>query len=120
MRAATERRSCSRCKTHRSCRRSASIVSRPSASATATRPSPGFSRADVQLVVFDDSRLGLMHDGAVVDVSDLVGAGDADWPPVFLLRAIADFDRLRPRLAEALGSRRGIALDRVRLLAPVV
>jgi 2-keto-4-pentenoate hydratase/2-oxohepta-3-ene-1,7-dioic acid hydratase in catechol pathway len=74
----------------------------------------------VRLVVFDDNRLGLLRDGAVVDVSDLLSAGGAEWPPVFLLRAIADFDRLRPRLTEALGSRSSIALDRVRLQAPVV
>ncbi len=75
----------------------------------------------MRLVVFDDSRLGLLRDGAVVDVSDLVGAGGAaDWPPVFLLRAIAGFDRLRPRLEEARRSRSGAPLDRVRLRAPVV
>jgi 2-keto-4-pentenoate hydratase/2-oxohepta-3-ene-1,7-dioic acid hydratase in catechol pathway len=74
----------------------------------------------VRLVVFDDSRLGLLRDSVVVDVSDLVGAGDASWPPVFLLHAIADFDRLRARLLDALRSRRGIAFERVRLRAPVV
>ena len=74
----------------------------------------------MRLVVFDDSRLGLLRDSVVVDVSDLVGAGDASWPPVFLLHAIADFDRLRPRLLDALRSRRGIAFERVRLRAPVV
>jgi 2-keto-4-pentenoate hydratase/2-oxohepta-3-ene-1,7-dioic acid hydratase in catechol pathway len=74
----------------------------------------------VRIVVFDDSRLGLLRDGAVVDVSDLVGAGGADWPPVFLLRAIADFDRLRPRLLDVLERRPGTPLDRVRLRAPVV
>jgi 2-keto-4-pentenoate hydratase/2-oxohepta-3-ene-1,7-dioic acid hydratase in catechol pathway len=75
----------------------------------------------MRLVVFDDSRLGLLRDGtAVVDVSDLVGAGGAEWPPVFLLRAIAGFDGLRPRLLEALQRRSGIPLDRVRLRAPVV
>jgi 2-keto-4-pentenoate hydratase/2-oxohepta-3-ene-1,7-dioic acid hydratase in catechol pathway len=74
----------------------------------------------VRLAVFGDSRLGLLRDGAVVDVSDLVGAGDTDWPPVFLLRAIADFDRLRPRLLDALEQRPGVPLDRVRLRAPAV
>jgi len=74
----------------------------------------------LRLVVFDDSRLGLLRDGVVIDASDLVGAGGADWPPVFLLRAIADFDRLRPRLLDALERRPGIPLDRVRLQAPVV
>jgi 2-keto-4-pentenoate hydratase/2-oxohepta-3-ene-1,7-dioic acid hydratase in catechol pathway len=74
----------------------------------------------LRLVVFDDSRLGLLRDDSVVDASDLVGAGGADWPPVFLLRAIADFDRLRPCLLEALERRPGIPLARVRLQAPVV
>jgi 2-keto-4-pentenoate hydratase/2-oxohepta-3-ene-1,7-dioic acid hydratase in catechol pathway len=75
----------------------------------------------MRFVVFDDSRLGVLRDGAmVVDVSDLVGAGRADWPPVFLLCAIADFDRLRPRLLEAVEHRSGLPLDRVRLQAPVV
>jgi 2-keto-4-pentenoate hydratase/2-oxohepta-3-ene-1,7-dioic acid hydratase in catechol pathway len=74
----------------------------------------------VRLAVFDDSRLGLVRDGDVVDVSDLAGAGGARWPPVFLLRVIADFDRLRPRLLDALERRSGVPLDRVRLAAPVV
>ena len=74
----------------------------------------------MRFVVFDDSRLGLLRDAVVVDVSDLVGTGRGDWPPVFLLRAIADFDRLRPPLIEALRDRRGIPLDRVQLGAPVV
>ena len=62
----------------------------------------------MRLVVYDDSRLGLLRDGTVVDVSDLVGAGASEWPPVFLLRAIAGFDRLRPRLEEALRGREGV------------
>jgi 2-keto-4-pentenoate hydratase/2-oxohepta-3-ene-1,7-dioic acid hydratase in catechol pathway len=74
----------------------------------------------MRLVVFDDSRLGVLRDGAVVDVSDLAGAGAADWPPVFLLRAIAGFDRLRPRLEEAGRSRPGVPLETVQLRAPVV
>ncbi|HEV8306671.1 MAG TPA: fumarylacetoacetate hydrolase family protein [Methylomirabilota bacterium] len=74
----------------------------------------------MRLVVYDDSRLGLLRDETVVDVSDLVGAGGAGWPPVFLLHAIAGFDRLRPRLEEALERRRGVPLERVRLGAPVV
>ncbi len=74
----------------------------------------------MRLVVFDDNRLGLLRDGAVTDVSDLAGAGRPDWPPVFLLRLIATFDRLRPRLEEALRGRPGVPLADVRLAAPVV
>jgi 2-keto-4-pentenoate hydratase/2-oxohepta-3-ene-1,7-dioic acid hydratase in catechol pathway len=74
----------------------------------------------MRLVVFDDSRLGLLRDERVVDVSDLVGAGAAEWPPVFLLRAIAGFGGLRPRLEEAGRSRAGVPLGQVQLRAPVV
>lgn len=74
----------------------------------------------MRLVVYDDSKVGLTRNGGVIDVSDIVGAGAAEWPPVFMLRAIAGFDRLRPRLEEALRSRSGVPLDRVRLAAPVV
>jgi 2-keto-4-pentenoate hydratase/2-oxohepta-3-ene-1,7-dioic acid hydratase in catechol pathway len=74
----------------------------------------------VRLVVYDDSRLGLLRDGRVIDVSDLVGAGGGEWPPVFLLRAIAGWARLRPRLEEALAGRAGVPLERLRLQAPVV
>jgi 2-keto-4-pentenoate hydratase/2-oxohepta-3-ene-1,7-dioic acid hydratase in catechol pathway len=74
----------------------------------------------MRLVVYDDSRLGLLRDGSVVDMSDLAGAGAAEWPPVFMLRAIAGWDRLRPRLEDALRARPGVPLDRVRLRAPVV
>ena len=74
----------------------------------------------MRLAVFDDSRLGLVRDNLVVDVSDLAGAGTGEWPPVFLLRAISGFDRLRPRLEEALRSRAGAPLAGVALRAPVV
>ena len=74
----------------------------------------------MRLVVYDDTRLGLLRDEAVVDVSDLVGAGGSTWPPVFLLQAIADFGRVRSRLAEALRTRPARPLAEVRLGAPVV
>jgi hypothetical protein len=55
----------------------------------------------MRIVVVDDTRLGLLPDDLVVDVSDLAGAGGANWLPVFLLRASADFDRQRPWLGES-------------------
>ena len=74
----------------------------------------------MRIAVYDDSRVGLVRDGTLIDVSDLVGGGSGEWPPVFILRAIAGFDRLRPKLDQALLTRPGIPLDRVRLRAPVV
>ncbi len=74
----------------------------------------------MRLVVYDDDRLGVLRDDAVVDVSDLVGAGGADWPPVFWLRTIAGWADLGPRLAAAAEERGGVPLAQVRLRAPVV
>src|SRR5262249_33643320 len=74
----------------------------------------------MRIAVYDDTRMGLVRNETLVDVSDLVSARDGEWPPVFLLRAIADFDRLRPRLTEALQRREGVPLGRAQLRAPVV
>jgi 2-keto-4-pentenoate hydratase/2-oxohepta-3-ene-1,7-dioic acid hydratase in catechol pathway len=73
----------------------------------------------MRLAVFDDNKVGVVKDGQVVDVTDLVGAGHEEWPPVAVTRAIALFSRLRPRLEEALGTRSGTPLEGVRLRAPV-
>lgn len=73
----------------------------------------------MQIVVYGDQRVGLLRAEGVVDVSDVVGAGTGDWPPVFLLRAIERFERLRPRLEEALRTRSTIPLDGIQLRAPV-
>lgn len=74
----------------------------------------------MKIAVHDDSRVGLVRDETLIDVTDLVGGGAGEWPPVFILRAIAGFDRLRPKLDEALLTRNGVPLDRVRLRAPIV
>lgn len=73
----------------------------------------------MRLCVYDDARVGLVREDAVVDVSDLVGA-DSDWPPTYLLRAIAHFAELRPQLDQALQTRPGTPLVPARLRAPVV
>ena len=73
----------------------------------------------MRLVVYDDNKVGVVRDGQVVDVSDLVGAGAEEWPPVAVTRLIAGFGGLRPSLEEALRSRSGVALERARLTAPV-
>jgi 2-keto-4-pentenoate hydratase/2-oxohepta-3-ene-1,7-dioic acid hydratase in catechol pathway len=73
----------------------------------------------MRLCVYDDARVGLLREDAVVDVSDLVGA-NGHWPPTFLLRAIDRFDGLRPRLEDALRTRPATPLAPGRLRAPVV
>jgi 2-keto-4-pentenoate hydratase/2-oxohepta-3-ene-1,7-dioic acid hydratase in catechol pathway len=73
----------------------------------------------MRIAVYDGHKVGLVDDGRVVDVSDLVGAGADDWPPAAIPRLIAAFPRLRPRLEAALRTRAGVPLERVRLAAPV-
>ena len=73
----------------------------------------------MRLAVYDDNKVGVIKDGRLVDVTDLVGAGPEEWPPVAMTRLIVGFPRQRSRLEEALRNRPGAPLDRVRLRAPV-
>src|SRR5215813_8367042 len=73
----------------------------------------------MRLAVYDDNKVGVIRDGQLVDVSDLVGAGPGDWPPVAMTRLIAGFARHRSRLEEAARTRSGTPLERIRLRAPV-
>ena len=43
----------------------------------------------MKIAVYDDSRVGLVREGMLIDVTDLVSGGAGEWPPVFMLRAIA-------------------------------
>src|SRR5262249_22382330 len=105
---------------HHAGARSPSRASLPRARRPPARDAGLRGIAAVRLAIFDDNRLGLVRDDDVVDVSDLAGTGGDRWRPGFLLRVIDDFDRLRPRLLDALARRPGVPLGQVRLAAPVV
>ena len=74
----------------------------------------------MRLVIFDDLRMGVLADGQVYDVSDVVGARADEWPPVFWVRAVANFGRLRPKIEAAVTRGKGRPLETVRLRAPVL
>ena len=74
----------------------------------------------MRLVIFDDLRMGVLTDGQVYDVSDVVGARADEWPPVFWVRAVANFGRLRPKIEAAVARGKGRPLETVRLRAPVL
>ena len=57
----------------------------------------------MKIAVYDDSRVGLVRDETLIDVTDLVGGG-GEWPPVFILRAIAQSLRSRGHVAPHGGS----------------
>lgn len=73
----------------------------------------------MRLVSFDNGHIGAVHEGKVVDVSDIAGVVPGAWPPVGMVRLIAQWDALHPTLLDAVRSRMGRALGDVRLEAPV-
>src|SRR5690242_11348870 len=77
-------------------------------------------RSPMILVVYNDSHLGLLCDGQVIDLTDLVPPDVAAWPRTFVIRAIADFDRLRPAIEQRVTSAPRIPVADVKLNAPVV
>ena len=74
----------------------------------------------MRLARFDGGRLGLLRDDVLVDIGDLAGAVEGEWPPVGMLRLIARFDELRAELEEAGRTREGIPMAQARLDAPLV
>lgn len=72
----------------------------------------------MKLARFDDQKIGLIHAGTVIDVSDLVGEDAGAWPPVAMNRLIANFAALRGTLESAL-TRSGIPIERVKLHTPI-
>ena len=73
----------------------------------------------MKILRFNGARVGVSDGRKVVDVSELCGAGEADWPPVAMNRLIRDFNALRPELERRLQAEPGVPVDQVRLETPV-
>ncbi|MCB2065184.1 MAG: fumarylacetoacetate hydrolase family protein [Erythrobacter sp.] len=73
----------------------------------------------MKIARFDNGKIGLLTDAGLVDVSDIAGAGDGQWPDTAPLRLIRDFAALRPQLQAALETRAAVPLESVRLETPV-
>jgi 2-keto-4-pentenoate hydratase/2-oxohepta-3-ene-1,7-dioic acid hydratase in catechol pathway len=73
----------------------------------------------MKLASFDQGRLGVVQDDRIIDISDLVPLPSGFWPPVGMVKLIADFDALQPRIVDAVSTRKSVALASVRLEAPV-
>ncbi|WP_028205152.1 fumarylacetoacetate hydrolase family protein [Paraburkholderia nodosa] len=75
----------------------------------------------MKLVSFNCGRIGLVEPqtGRVVDVTDVAGVEPQAWPPVGMVRLIADWPARRAVLEAAARAREGRPLDEVRLDAPV-
>jgi 2-keto-4-pentenoate hydratase/2-oxohepta-3-ene-1,7-dioic acid hydratase in catechol pathway len=73
----------------------------------------------MKLATFDQGRLGVVRDDRITDISDLVPLPPGFWPPVGMVKLIADFAALKPRIADAVSTRKSVPLASVRLEAPV-
>ena len=73
----------------------------------------------MKLVRFDGWRIGVTDGQKVVEVSDLCGAEEREWPPVAMNRMVRDFDILRPTLSKRLAEEPGVPFENIRLETPV-
>ena len=73
----------------------------------------------MKLALFNDYVPGVVNRDSIVDLSDIVGPAVMNLPPADRMPAlIADFDRLRAKIAAGAGSQ-GLPLAQVKLRAPV-
>jgi len=74
----------------------------------------------MKLAVFNDYQAGIVEDELIYDITAAIpGAGrELDWPPVFMTRAIANWDALLPEVRLARRGAAGTPLSSVRLLPP--
>src|SRR5262249_8160053 len=73
----------------------------------------------MKLALFKDYIPGVVNGDRIVDISGIVGPAVMNLPPADrMLALIADFERLRPKIAEGSGSP-GLPLSEAKLRAPV-
>lgn len=72
----------------------------------------------MKLARFEEDRIGMVRDNAIIDVTTIADAQPGAWPPVAMNRLIAEFSEYRGRIERA-ASGAGVPLDGVKLLTPV-
>jgi 2-keto-4-pentenoate hydratase/2-oxohepta-3-ene-1,7-dioic acid hydratase in catechol pathway len=72
----------------------------------------------MKLARFDGGRIGVVRDATIFDVSAICGVDPGEWPPVGMVRTIARWPELRPKIEAALTGARGTPLADVRLETP--
>jgi 2-keto-4-pentenoate hydratase/2-oxohepta-3-ene-1,7-dioic acid hydratase in catechol pathway len=73
----------------------------------------------MKIANFDRGRIGIVEGDFIADVSDAVGYDPVSWPPTGMLRLIASFDHIKPRLSQKLRDAERIPLSRAQLNCPV-
>ena len=72
----------------------------------------------MKLARFDGGHIGVISGNEVVDVSAACGVAPGDWPPVGIVRVIADWATLRPKIEAAAASGTRKPLGSVTLQTP--
>jgi 2-keto-4-pentenoate hydratase/2-oxohepta-3-ene-1,7-dioic acid hydratase in catechol pathway len=73
----------------------------------------------MKLARFGDDRIGVIHGDSITDVTEIADGKSGEWPPVSMIRLIANFAQYRSKLERAATSGKGVALASVKLLTPV-
>ena len=73
----------------------------------------------MKLVLFNEFRLGVLQDGRVVDATDAMGGVQFRRPQDMMEELIIRWDELKPKIDAAVRGKEGVALDSVRLRAPL-
>jgi 2-keto-4-pentenoate hydratase/2-oxohepta-3-ene-1,7-dioic acid hydratase in catechol pathway len=73
----------------------------------------------MKIADYNQGRIGVIDGDSVIDISDVVGHDPAAWPPTGMLRLIASFDQLKPKILAKLPSAERIPVSKVQLNCPV-
>ncbi|PSR21650.1 MAG: FAA hydrolase family protein [Sulfobacillus acidophilus] len=75
----------------------------------------------MKIAVFNDYRIGVVDGEVLVDVTDACPQYSREWPQVFMLPFIAQFEAIRPRLTQMVERRaKTVPLSQATLHAPVL
>jgi 2-keto-4-pentenoate hydratase/2-oxohepta-3-ene-1,7-dioic acid hydratase in catechol pathway len=73
----------------------------------------------MKIANFNQGRIGIVEDSAIADVSDIIAYDPAAWPPTGMLRFIASFDEIKPRIGERLPTAERVSLSKAMLNCPI-
>jgi 2-keto-4-pentenoate hydratase/2-oxohepta-3-ene-1,7-dioic acid hydratase in catechol pathway len=73
----------------------------------------------MKIANFNQGRIGIVEGDSIADVSDIVGYDPVAWPPTGMLRFIASFDHIKPRILERLRTAEKVPVSKALLNCPV-
>jgi 2-keto-4-pentenoate hydratase/2-oxohepta-3-ene-1,7-dioic acid hydratase in catechol pathway len=72
----------------------------------------------MRITRFNGGRIGVVENDAIYDVSSTCGVAPQEWPPVGIVRIIADWETVLPRIKSAMTAIRSVPLASVTLDTP--